>query len=136
MIAVIVYAVDEISTMREGRRVLSGLCGDGKDFDWIRTFGDPDAAQMHGWGDRPAVLRVTSEQGAELMNSLFSEMKEEVLNDLKILREELPKYTDEEIFEEKDRGKKPYRRPIRHLFGTLGSIGAPISHFTTTTAKG
>ena len=102
MIAVIVYAVDEVSAMREGRRVLSGLCGDGKDYDWIRTFDDADAAQMQGWGNRPAVLRVTSEKGAELMNSLFGEMKKELLHDLKVVREKLPKYTDEEIIEERD----------------------------------
>lgn len=107
IIRAIVYAKDKDEALQKAYGIFEGMCGEGRDFDYYRMFRKEDAGTgvsgSDRWGELPAVSEVTSKEGKKLVDEGIKYTKQRFMEAIKKVREGIEKYTDDELFEEKDR---------------------------------
>jgi len=138
LIGVIVYGKKKEEAFNKAKSILENLCGDYKAFDYYSTADD----SFSRWKG-PKVLRVDCKKGKELMTRLMGYTEKNFMEALELVKKALGNYTDEELFEEKD--KEMFRHRCHcigqyegyeiHLYDNDGSGIRTKSHLENVLSK-
>jgi hypothetical protein len=104
IIQVITPASSKEDALDSAKTVFDGITGEGKCFDYYQTFDEPGTpvSGQGRYGKVPAALDVKTKAGAKMVAEGFANTKDEFLQNITRVRTALQKYTDEQLFNERD----------------------------------
>ncbi len=98
-----VYAKNEEDALDKAKVIFERLCGEGgQPFDYYKTF-DEEGSPVSGkgrWGNITPVALATSQEGKKLIDEGMKYTKDNFMEYIKKVRDNLKVYSDEELFEE------------------------------------
>jgi len=95
LIAAIVRADNKTEAKKLAEEVFEDLV-DANVFDYYTMFDDEWAKNR--WGECPPVLKLESEEGKELLKRLLDATRDELFENLRVIRRLLQEYDDEDIW--------------------------------------
>lgn len=104
IIYAITYAKSKEEALDCAEEIFTKLCEDQYPFDYYTLFNENDApaSGKARWGEMISVTLANSKEGKKLVNDGMKATRSSFYNNIKEVRSRLEKYTDKELFNEKD----------------------------------